>query len=62
MKQSTLIPLAAAVLLGATGSALGLNVGEKAPPLDIQEWVKGEPLDLTSAQGKIVLLEFWATW
>ena len=54
MKQSTLIPRAAAVLLGATGSALGLNVGEKAPPLDIQEWVKGEPLDLTSAQGKIV--------
>ena len=62
MKQSALIPLAAAVLLGATGSALGLNVGEKAPALEIQEWVKGEPLDLTSAEGKIVLLEFWASW
>lgn len=62
MKQNTLLPLAAAVLLGASGSALGLNVGEKAPPLEIQEWVKGEPLDLAGAQGRIVLLEFWATW
>lgn len=48
---------------GAAPVAAVLEVGSPAPALTIQQWVKGEPVDLASAKGKqIVVLEFWATW
>jgi thiol-disulfide isomerase/thioredoxin len=38
-----------------------LSVGDKAPPLAIEKWVKGEAV--TSFQkGKVYVVEFWATW
>jgi len=50
----------------------GLKPGDSAPPLYVSNWVKlnpfsnwkpGKPLDLAkAAKGKVVLLEFWATW
>jgi thiol-disulfide isomerase/thioredoxin len=38
-------------------------LNEKAPPLeDIQKWLGAEPLQLSDLEGKVVLLDFWATW
>lgn len=35
---------------------------EPAPELAIQEWLGQEPARLENFRGKIVLLDFWATW
>jgi len=33
-----------------------------APALPTQEWLGGSPLSLEQLKGKVVLLDFWATW
>lgn len=38
-----------------------LMVGDKAPALFIDSWVKGEPITGLE-KGKVYLVEFWATW
>jgi thiol-disulfide isomerase/thioredoxin len=38
-----------------------LGVGDKAPPLKIAEWVKGEPIK-DFEPGRVYAIEFWATW
>jgi thiol-disulfide isomerase/thioredoxin len=37
-------------------------LGQPAPEIDVADWVLGEPASLADLQGKVVLLEFWATW
>ena len=55
--------LAALVVLVLAGPSLAAELGEKAPPLTIKEWVKGKPVDVTAADGKhVYVVEFWATW
>src|SRR5687768_10072414 len=36
-----------------------LKVGDKAPPLSIEKWVKGEPIT-GFEKGRIYVVEFWA--
>jgi thiol-disulfide isomerase/thioredoxin len=36
--------------------------GKPAPPLQVAEWVKGEPVTLTELKGKVVFLDFWGLW
>ncbi len=38
-----------------------LNIGDKAPEI-ISQTIKGEPFQLSSLNGKVVLLDFWASW
>ena len=38
-----------------------LNVGDPAPPLAINQWVKGDSLEKFEL-GNIYVIEFWATW
>lgn len=38
-----------------------LTLGDKAPELEIAEWVKGEPISQFES-GKVYVVEFWATW
>src|SRR5262249_33568897 len=46
----------------ATGSMLVLGQGEKpAPNLELKD-VEGRALRLSDYKGKVVLLNFWATW
>ena len=38
-------------------------LGEKAPELtDVDRWLDGTPHSLENLRGKVVLLDFWATW
>jgi thiol-disulfide isomerase/thioredoxin len=37
-------------------------IGQPAPGLSIKTWLNGEPVALEDLRGRIVLLEFWATW
>ncbi len=54
----------ALVALIGLGLPLGAaELGDKAPPLQVAEWVKGKPVDLAASKGKTVtVVEFWATW
>ena len=38
-----------------------VNLGDSAPPLRVNEWIKGKPIQ-TFEKGKVYVLEFWATW
>lgn len=38
------------------------KTAEPAPDLTIQEWIGREPATMESLRGKVVLLDFWATW
>src|SRR5262245_48165741 len=38
-----------------------LTIGDKAPALAIEKWVKGTPVE-SFQNGKVYVVEFWATW
>jgi beta-lactamase regulating signal transducer with metallopeptidase domain/thiol-disulfide isomerase/thioredoxin len=42
--------------------SLAPGVGDMAPDLELTSLVSGKPIRLSSLHGKVVFLEFWATW
>ncbi|OGU00832.1 MAG: hypothetical protein A2079_00960 [Geobacteraceae bacterium GWC2_48_7] len=42
-------------------ATVGLNLGNKAPEI-IEKTIDGKDLKLSSLQGKLVLIDFWAAW
>ena len=40
---------------------IGLNIGNKAPEIN-EKTLDGKDLKLSSFQGKVVLIDFWASW
>ncbi|HLN72323.1 MAG: TlpA family protein disulfide reductase [Methylococcaceae bacterium] len=40
---------------------IGVNIGNKAPEI-IEKSVDGKELKLSSLKGKVVLIDFWASW
>ncbi|HWB25225.1 MAG TPA: TlpA disulfide reductase family protein [Chitinophagaceae bacterium] len=38
-----------------------LNIGDKAPALQVTQWFKGSPVNRFE-KGKVYVVEFWATW
>jgi thiol-disulfide isomerase/thioredoxin len=67
--KSSLVRLVAVAVVGlfATRSLaqqkapVTLKVGDPAPPLVADKWVKGKPVQKLE-KGKVYVLEFWATW
>jgi thiol-disulfide isomerase/thioredoxin len=45
----------------AKSQAVGLNIGDQAPELALQT-PEGQVLKLSSLKGKMVLIDFWASW
>lgn len=41
--------------------AIGLNIGNKAPEI-AEKSIDGSEITLSSLQGKVVLIDFWASW
>lgn len=62
---------AAVAATGAASTAFGqangdakaktLSIGDKAPAIDIEHWVKGDKV-AKFEDGKVYVVEFWATW
>jgi thiol-disulfide isomerase/thioredoxin len=46
---------------GQAAPSAGLKVGDKAPELKVDAWVKGEAVT-SFESGKVYVVEFWATW
>src|SRR5665648_335324 len=42
-------------------ATIGLNIGNKAPEIS-EKTADGKELNLSTLQGKIVLIDFWASW
>ena len=36
--------------------------GQPAPALDLSNWINGKAVQVSDLKGKIVVLDFWATW
>jgi thiol-disulfide isomerase/thioredoxin len=58
--------VSAGVIVATTGLWAGIAVAQepevKAPPLQVAEWVFGEPVELADGRGeKVYVIEFWAT-
>jgi len=60
-RQAFVNALMSALLI--TVPALALELGDPAPALKVEKWIKGGPIDLKAGQGKnVFVIEFWATW
>jgi len=65
MRRFFLLRLAPAILLAAavhTSAAGDVSVGEPAPEISVADWLNAPPLSLARLRGKVVVVEFWATW
>ncbi len=66
-KANILLVLAAISVLGVgfvkfqSGAVVGTNIGNKAPELKFKN-PQDKEISLSSLKGKIVLLDFWASW
>lgn len=62
MKKLLLLALAVVFATAANAQAIsGFEVGNKAPELAFQS-PTGEKIALSSLKGKVVLIDFWASW
>jgi thiol-disulfide isomerase/thioredoxin len=54
--------MAAAVLIGGSAAfAARLTIGDPAPALAVEKWVRGDSI-ASFEKGKVYVVEFWATW
>ena len=47
---------------GKDRDSLNAMQGKPAPALALKGWINSKPMDLDALKGKIVVLDFWATW
>ena len=52
---------AALLALALAADPASLDIGSKAPPVTVEQWIKGDKVDAFDA-GKVYVVEFWATW
>lgn len=52
----------AALVLGAPAGAGAVEAGDAAPDFSIPRLGAGKPLQLSAYRGKVVYLDFWASW
>ncbi|MEN6626626.1 MAG: TlpA disulfide reductase family protein [Candidatus Sumerlaeia bacterium] len=46
-----------------TAPSASTNPTPNSPPLQVAEWIKGDPVNIADGLGKnVYLIEFWATW
>lgn len=52
---------ALSVVLGLSVASMALDVGDPAPELKVEKWVKGGPVEGIK-KDQVYVVEFWATW
>ncbi len=62
MKRVAAIASVSILLLGAGRARAAANVGDTAPEISAGYWLNTQPLSLEALRGRIVIVEFWATW
>ncbi|MFN8543579.1 MAG: TlpA disulfide reductase family protein [Candidatus Binatia bacterium] len=61
MTRAVGVALAIAVLVAGPARAGRLRVGDRLPAFALRDW-QGRPLAASSLRGRVVCLDFWATW
>ena len=61
MKKLIYTPLLFLLFSISTLYSLGQEVGEKAPEIELKD-NNGKKVKLSDLQGKVVLIDFWASW
>jgi len=62
MIKKNLIALSLSALASFLTQAQALETGAKAPACLMQNFTDDKPLDLAAYSGKVVYLDFWASW
>lgn len=44
------------------GNYAGLDVGKQAPEIEARGWLNGEPPSPGELEGKVVVVDAWASW
>jgi len=57
-----LLPVLLAWLVCTPAAAQAVRQGESFPPFAARDAITGEPIALEDLRGKVVLIDFWATW
>jgi len=61
MKRHLIPGIVLILMVSAFVQLFSLEIGDKAPKLQISKWIQKGPVDVTDGK-KIYLMEFWATW
>jgi len=61
MKRHALTEIVFAALLGYSTTACAIEEGKPAPPMEAK-FIDGTHFSLSEHAGKVVVLNFWATW
>jgi len=56
------IAMVVGAVVSASATAAPPAIGSPAPEIQAQFWLNSPPLTLKALRGKIVVVEFWATW
>jgi thiol-disulfide isomerase/thioredoxin len=62
MKKTLAILVLVLVLFVNSGVSISSKAAPDAPDITIREWLTDDNPDVSSTQGKVMLLDFWATW
>ena len=63
MKHAAVVAMVLGLVAGTSGTAArAAMVGKEAPEIQAQYWLNSPALSLQGLRGKIVVVEFWATW
>ena len=60
--RSLLIVLISLICLNGCAGSASSRVGQAAPEIAAGKWLNSKPLTLAGLRGKVVVVEFWATW
>jgi thiol-disulfide isomerase/thioredoxin len=61
MKRFTILVFAIAIAIYASGQNVGTEIGDIAPDIKLPT-PEGDSISLYSLRGKVVLIDFWASW
>jgi len=56
------VAVAIVAVVACCPAAWALDIGDRAPAIAVKEWVSNTPVSMESAKGKVLIVEFWATW